>query len=80
MVANALVKSGVACILLRGTSHRLLRGNLVGPMWMHVNHGRKVLWKGLIVDMMLGKNHLSHTIIIVDIGPLGIKCTVDICF
>lgn len=37
-----------------------MRGNLVGPMWMHANHGRIVLWKGFIMDMILEQNHVNH--------------------
>lgn len=45
---------------------------LVGPAWMHANHGM-VCSKIFIVNMILGKNHPNHIIATSDLGALNYK-------
>lgn len=46
---------------------------LVEHTWMHANCGRMVWWKGIIVDMVLGKNIFVQVIAAIDLKVLKVK-------
>lgn len=43
--------------------------SLMWPTWIPANMGR-VWWNGLIVDIILGENHLSRIIVTIDLEAL----------
>lgn len=51
-----------------------MRYRILSPFWKlepilkHANHRRIVLWKGLIVDMILGKKSSQSDIATIDLG------------
>lgn len=41
---------------------------------MHLNHGRIVWWKGLILNMILSKDYVTNFVTSFDIGALKFSC------